>query len=125
MTTTTSGDVETRTLSIHGLHVAMRIEGDGDPLLLINGMTRPLRSWEHFTGALSGRTVVSFDAPGVGVSPTPVLPLSIPGLAALAVAEQDLHGGADLGQHAVGRCAELPDQRPAHLVLHTDRAVEA
>ena len=73
----------------------MRVEGEGKPLLLINGMTRPLQSWEPFTQALRGRTVVSFDAPGVGDSPTPVLPLSIPSLAALAVAVLDAAGLED------------------------------
>jgi pimeloyl-ACP methyl ester carboxylesterase len=70
----------------------VRIEGEGAPLLLINGMTRPLQSWEPFTAELSGRLVVSFDAPGVGVSPTPVLPLSITGLADLAVAVLEVAG---------------------------------
>jgi pimeloyl-ACP methyl ester carboxylesterase len=73
----------------------MRVEGDGAPLLLINGMTRPLQSWKPFTQALRGRTVVSFDAPGVGDSPTPMLPLSIPSLAALAVAVLDAAGLED------------------------------
>lgn len=70
----------------------MRVQGEGDPLLLINGMTRPLQSWDPFTRELHGRTVVTFDAPGVGGSPTPLLPVSIPGLAALAVAVLDAAG---------------------------------
>jgi pimeloyl-ACP methyl ester carboxylesterase len=81
-----------RLLNEHGLQVAMRVQGEGEPLLLINGMTRPFQSWEPFIRALPGRTVVSFDAPGVGDSPTPVLPLSIPALAALAVALLDAAG---------------------------------
>jgi poly(3-hydroxyoctanoate) depolymerase len=79
-------------VTIHGLQVTMQVQGDGDPLLLINGMTRPLRSWEPFIQELSGRKVVSFDAPGVGASPTPVLPLSMPGLAEIAVAVLDAAG---------------------------------
>jgi poly(3-hydroxyoctanoate) depolymerase len=84
--------VDTQMRSVHGLQIAIRVQGEGDPLLLINGMTRPIRSWELFTKELRGRTVVSFDAPGVGDSPTPVLPLSMPGLAALAVAVLDAAG---------------------------------
>jgi poly(3-hydroxyoctanoate) depolymerase len=84
--------VDSRLLCVNGLEIAMRVEGNGDPLLLINGMTRPLQSWEPFTQELSGRTIVSFDAPGVGASPTPVVPLSIPVLAALAVAVLDAAG---------------------------------
>jgi poly(3-hydroxyoctanoate) depolymerase len=79
-------------LKVNGLKIAMRVQGEGDPVLLINGMTRPLQSWEPFIQALPGRTVVSFDAPGVGASPTPLLPLSIPALAALAVAVLDAAG---------------------------------
>ena len=79
-------------ITIHGLQVAMRVQGEGDPLLLINGMTRPLESWEPFIGELPGRKVVSFDAPGVGASPTPVLPFSMPGLAEIAVAVLDAAG---------------------------------
>jgi pimeloyl-ACP methyl ester carboxylesterase len=78
--------VDSQLLCVHGLQIAMRLQGEGDPLLLINGMSRPLQSWDPFTRELVGRTVVSFDAPGVGGSATPVLPLSIPGLAELAVA---------------------------------------
>jgi poly(3-hydroxyoctanoate) depolymerase len=77
---------------IGGLEVAVRVEGEGDPLLLINGITRPLQSWGAFTRELRGRTVVSFDAPGVGASPTPALPLSIPALAALALGVLDATG---------------------------------
>jgi poly(3-hydroxyoctanoate) depolymerase len=100
----------------------MRVQGEGDPLLLINGMTRPLRSWDPFTQAMSGRTVISFDAPGVGQSPTPLRPVSIAGLAAAAVAVLDAagfesadvlgfsHGGAvaqELARHFPNRVRRL------------------
>jgi len=74
------------------LRIAMRVQGRGDPLLLLNGMTRPLQSWDPFTRALHGRTLVSFDAPGVGDSPTPVRPLSITELTTLALAVLDSAG---------------------------------
>jgi poly(3-hydroxyoctanoate) depolymerase len=102
----------------------MRVQGEGKPLLLINGMTRPLRSWDPFIGALHGRTVVSFDAPGVGGSPTPRRPVSMPALAAVAVAVLDAaglddadvvgfsHGGAVAQQLA----KDVPD-RVRRLVL--------
>jgi poly(3-hydroxyoctanoate) depolymerase len=74
---------------LSGVQVAMRVQGEGDPLLLMNGMTRPLQSWDPFTGMLRGRTVITFDAPGVGGSPTPIRPLCIVELATLAVAVLD------------------------------------
>jgi poly(3-hydroxyoctanoate) depolymerase len=119
-----SNGVYSRSLSVSGLQIAMRVQGEGDPLLLINGATRPLQSWEPFISALSRRTVVSFDIPGVGGSPTSVLPLSIPTLAALAVEVLDAaglqdadvlgysHGGA-IAQHLAGN---VPD-RVRRLVL--------
>jgi pimeloyl-ACP methyl ester carboxylesterase len=95
------------------------VEGEGDPLLLLNGATRPLESWGPFTRALSGRTIVSFDAPGVGGSPTPVLPLSIPALAGLAASVLDEVGldGADvLGFSYGGAVAQqLAVQAPARV----------
>ena len=124
MNRTGSRAVASRVLDVHGLRIAIRVQGEGDPLLLMNGMTRPLQSWEPLTRELSGRTVVSFDAPGVGASPTPVLPLSIPALAALAAAVLDAvgledadvlgysHGGAVAQQIAV----DLPG-RVRRLVL--------
>lgn len=111
-------------LEFRGLRVRMRVEGVGEPLLLLNGSTRPLESWRPFTRGLSGRTIVSFDAPGVGGSPTPALPLRMSTLAALAVSVLDeagldradvlgfSHGGAVAQQLA----AQAPD-RVRRLVL--------
>jgi poly(3-hydroxyoctanoate) depolymerase len=76
-------------LDVRGLTVRMRVEGNGEPLLLLNGLTRPLESWRAFAESLRGRTLICFDAPGVGGSPTPILPLSISTLAALAAAMLD------------------------------------
>jgi len=75
--------------------IRVRVRGEGEPLLLINGMTRPLQSWDQLTRLLPGRTVISFDAPGVGGSPTPVVPLSITELATLAAEVLDAAGVPD------------------------------
>jgi pimeloyl-ACP methyl ester carboxylesterase len=74
------------------LRIAVRVEGEGDPLLLINGMTRPLKSWDPFTKELRGRRVISFDTPGVGGSPTPLRPLSITELGAVTMSVLDAVG---------------------------------
>ena len=68
------------------------VGGGGVPLLLLNGLTRPLESWGPFEEALARRTLVSLDAPGVGKSRTPLLPLSIAMLARLAASVLD-HAG--------------------------------
>ena len=63
MTAPRSVVVHSPSRCVDGLRIAMRVQGEGDPLLLINGMTRPLQSWEQLTRALPGRTIITFDSP--------------------------------------------------------------
>jgi len=74
------------TVGGHRLRVAIRPgTGDGPPLLACNGIGTPLEALAPFTGALDPAiTVVRFDVPGVGGSPAPRLPYSVPWLARLA-----------------------------------------
>jgi pimeloyl-ACP methyl ester carboxylesterase len=107
-------DSDTFVLSIGGLRIAVRRTGSGDPVLLLNGMSRPMESWAVFADALAGRTVIAFDGPGVGASATPVIPYSMPMLAdtatgvldALGIEKADVigysHGGAVAQQLAIG-----------------------
>ena len=107
-------DSNTFALSIGGLRIVGRRTGSGDPVLLLNGMSRPMQSWASFIGLLRGRTVVTFDAPGVGASETPVVPYSMPMLADIAARVLDevgiekadvvgfSHGGAVAQQLAIG-----------------------
>ena len=107
-------DSDTFVLSISGLRIAARSTGSGDPVLLLNGMSRPMESWAYFAGALRDRTVIAFDGPGVGASETPVVPYSMPMLAdtaarvldAFGIEKADVvgysHGGAVAQQLAVG-----------------------
>jgi pimeloyl-ACP methyl ester carboxylesterase len=87
-------DPDAMELSIGGLRVAARATGSGDPVLLLNGMSRPMESWAHFASALQDRTVIVFDAPGVGASETPVVPYSMPMLAYIAARVLDAFGVA-------------------------------
>jgi poly(3-hydroxyoctanoate) depolymerase len=107
-------DSDTFVVSIGGLRIAVRTTGSGDPVLLLNGMSRPMKSWAPFAGALRDRTVIAFDAPGVGASETPVVPYSMPMLSdvaarvldAVGIEKADVvgysHGGAVAQQFAVG-----------------------
>ena len=107
-------DSDNFVLSIGGLRIAARTTGSGDPMLLLNGMSRPMDSWASFAGALRDRTVIAFDAPGVGASETPVVPYSMPMLSdvaarvldAVGIEKADVvgysHGGAVAQQFAVG-----------------------
>ena len=85
-------DSDAMELSIGGLRVAARATGSGDPVLLLNGMSRPMESWAHFADALQDRTVIAFDAPGVGASETPVVPYTMPMLADIAARVLDAVG---------------------------------
>jgi pimeloyl-ACP methyl ester carboxylesterase len=85
--------VDERLLHVAGLRIRMQVVGDGEnPLLLLNGLTRPLESWEPLADALVARTLISFDAPGVGGSPRSILPLPISALATVAAAVLDEAG---------------------------------
>jgi len=107
-------DSDAFALSISGLQIAVRRTGSGDPVLLLNGMSRPMESWTEFAAALQGRTVIAFDGPGVGASATPVVPYSMPMLADIAARVLDAvgiekadvvgysHGGAVAQQLAIG-----------------------
>ncbi|MCU1363862.1 MAG: phaZ [Acidimicrobiaceae bacterium] len=117
MSTTRSS--QSKEVSARGHQIHVRIEGWGEPLLLINGLTRPMSSWDHFVAALGERTVVSFDAPGVGSSAASLLPLSIVQLSDLASSILDelgidcadvlgySHGGAVAQQFAVSHSEQL------------------
>jgi pimeloyl-ACP methyl ester carboxylesterase len=107
-------DSETFVLSIGGLRIAARKTGSGDPVLLLNGLSRPTESWAPFAGALRDRTVIAFDGPGVGASETPVVPYSMSKLSdvaarvldAVGIEKADVvgysHGGAVAQQIAIG-----------------------
>jgi hypothetical protein len=36
-------------VAVAGVRVRLRVAGAGDPVLLLNGLTRPLESWQTFT----------------------------------------------------------------------------
>lgn len=109
-----SVDSDTFVLSIRGLRITARRTGSGDPLLLLNGLSRPMESWTDFAGALRGRIVITLDGPGVGASETPIVPYSMPMLSDIAARVLDAvgiekadsvgfsHGGVVAQQFAVG-----------------------
>lgn len=66
------------------IHVQER--GEGEPLLLINGLGANTDMWAPLASQFPDRRVLLFDAPGAGRSTTPQHPLSISSLADLAAA---------------------------------------
>jgi len=111
--------VGSQLLDVRGLRVRVRVEGNGDPVLLLNGLTRPLESWGPFAESLHGRTPSSSAAPGVGGSSTPFLPLSISALATLAASvldEADVERADVLGfSHGGAVAQQLAAQAPARV----------
>jgi len=104
--------------------VRIRVRGEGEPLLLVNGLTRPLESWDDFEKALQGSMTITFDAPGVGGSRLPVLPLPIPMVASLAAAVLDEVGvgradvlGFSYGGTVAQQLAISSPERVSRLVL--------
>jgi pimeloyl-ACP methyl ester carboxylesterase len=77
-------------IAAHGLKLFVREQGQGYPLVLINGIGTDCEMWgsaERILAA-SSRTIV-FDSPGTGRSETPLLPRSIPALARIICALLD------------------------------------
>ena len=78
------------TISAQGLKLFVREQGEGHPLVLINGIGTTCEMWGSAERVLaaSSRTIV-FDSPGTGRSETPLLPRSIPALARVICALLD------------------------------------
>jgi len=99
-------------IEIDGLRLRVRKIGSGPPLLLINGLSSRVETWGALLDQLGDRCVVAYDAPGVGASSTPYLPLSMSRLARVAEGVLDAcdvdtadvlgysHGGAVAQQFA-------------------------
>jgi poly(3-hydroxyalkanoate) depolymerase len=63
------------------LRVTVEHPGQGRPLLLINGIGATGDLFDPFRQHFADRETIAFDAPGVGGSPTPVMPYSMRKLA--------------------------------------------
>lgn len=83
----TGGKLDIRTIDVDGrtLRVAIRRGTTGSPpLLMFNGIGANLELVEPLIAALGDVEVVIFDIPGVGGSPTPVMPYRFSTLSLLA-----------------------------------------
>lgn len=116
--------MRTSVIVVGGLSLRVRVQGEGAPVLLLNGLGQPLESWDPFVAALSGRRVIRFDAPGAGESVMPLLPPSMTSLASIAAAVLDEMGetnvdvvGFSLGGAIAQQFAHDYPTRVRHLVL--------
>jgi pimeloyl-ACP methyl ester carboxylesterase len=82
-----------RMVSVQGLRLFVREQGDGHPLLLINGLGAASRTWKYPEQILARRSrTIVFDSPGTGRSETPLLPRSLPALAGVITGLLDALG---------------------------------
>jgi poly(3-hydroxyoctanoate) depolymerase len=58
-------------VDVGGSRLRVCVDGSGPPLLLINGIGANLEVWDPLKRLLAGRRLISFDAPGTGLSPAP------------------------------------------------------
>ena len=74
----------------HRIHVTE--SGHGDPLLLVPGLGNNIEMWVPFMEQFRDRRIIRLDAPGTGLSSTPLFPITVPELADLLVAVLDDRG---------------------------------
>src|SRR5438105_8372811 len=92
--------IRTTTINVKGMALYVAIEqgdGNGPPLLLINGIGANLELFDPFIEALDnvgGQKIgtIRFDVPGIGKSPLPRFPLRFRGLAHLISGMLDVLG---------------------------------
>ncbi|MEM5428806.1 poly(3-hydroxyalkanoate) depolymerase [Cupriavidus oxalaticus] len=85
--TETGGRMEIRTVELEGRELRVGIRRGshaGPPLLLFNGIGANLELVEPFVAALDDVEIIIFDIPGVGGSPTPVIPYRFTTLSLMA-----------------------------------------
>jgi pimeloyl-ACP methyl ester carboxylesterase len=113
-----------RFVDISGRRVRVRVRGEGTPLLLINGLGSNVAMWTPLLEQLDGLQVVTFDAPGVGLSQTPLMPYRIAWIADVARRLLDELGleradvlGFSLGGAVAQQLAYREPERVRRLVL--------
>lgn len=113
-----------RNLRVGSLRLHVRDVGDGDPLLLLNGIGAHVGMWRPLEQALTGRRLIGVDAPGTGRSATPWTPRTMGALARLVEGVLDRLGlervdvlGYSFGGALAQQLAFDAPQRVRRLVL--------
>ena len=84
------------------------------PLLILNGIGANIELLAPFVDALPSPTIITFDVPGVGGSPTPASPYRPSGVARLAEGLLDHLGYADADVLGVSRARpRRPNPHPS------------
>jgi poly(3-hydroxyalkanoate) depolymerase len=111
-------------VTVDGMQLRVRVQGSGDPLLLVMGLGGNIEMWDPLVHALQGRQTIAFDAPGMGESDGSGRLLRMKHLAAIAaqVVEQLGYGqvdvlGVSLGGAVAQQLAFQAPERVGHLIL--------
>jgi poly(3-hydroxyoctanoate) depolymerase len=110
------------TIGRHTIHAA--VYGDGPPLLLNGGAFSAMGEWGPLLEHLPGYQVITYDPPGVGASPAPAWPMTMPALARVAAGVLDQLGiesahvlGVSFGGAVAQQLAADHPHRVSRLVL--------
>jgi pimeloyl-ACP methyl ester carboxylesterase len=76
-------------ISWRGHRILVTVTGHGDPLLLVPGLGNNIGMWVPFMEQFQNRRIIRLDAPGTGLSSTPIFPINVPALAELLIAVLD------------------------------------
>lgn len=115
----TAGDTMEETILVDGINICYRVEGEGEPLLLLHGMACSHGAWDKtITQASRFFTVYAPDLPGFGGSEKPVaeygLPFYVDFLAkfldALGIARCALAGMSMGGEIVAAFAAQNPER---------------
>jgi poly(3-hydroxyoctanoate) depolymerase len=71
-------------VDVAGTRMRVSTRGSGPPLLLITGLGANIEMWGPFSKLVRGRTIISYDAPGMGQSDALRRPTRLGGLANVA-----------------------------------------
>jgi poly(3-hydroxyalkanoate) depolymerase len=128
-TSARSGECRFATKMLHLDGQTLRVghqagKGIGIPLLLFNGIGGNIELLEPIAGWMPQREIISFDIPGVGHSPLPVLPYRLNSIAGLATQVLDHFGrtqadvlGVSWGGAVAQQFARSHSERCRRLVL--------
>jgi pimeloyl-ACP methyl ester carboxylesterase len=101
------------------MRIRIAIEGQGPPLLLINGLGANIEMWKPLRRLLSHRQTIAFDAPGAGASDQPTKSLLMRDLADVVdeILRELGHGAVDVLGYSLGGAVaqELARRHPSRV----------
>jgi poly(3-hydroxyoctanoate) depolymerase len=87
-----TGADEPTHVTVGGLRTRVLAEGEGPPPLLIMGIWGGVSAWRPLVERLAGYRIIAFDAPGIGGTDCPAVPMPLPALGGFAAGVLDAVG---------------------------------